>query len=100
MEPTLTRTRAVQTRLSDNEAAALERLAYQEGCTVAYFLRRVILKQILVPSDGSNGSVVEPSGVLAAGSEAYSDSVEAELSGPVEQMLSPGAGEVGNSDEG
>lgn len=63
MEPTLTRNRAVQTRLSETEADALERLAYQEGCTVAYFLRRVILKQILLPSGGSNGSHVERDGV-------------------------------------
>lgn len=67
MEPTLTRNRAVQTRLSEVEADALERLAYQEGCTVAYFLRRVILKQILLPSGGSNGSILEQSGVTGAG---------------------------------
>lgn len=60
---TLGKTRAIQTRVTDQEGERLDRIALIEGCSVADLARRA-LRQVfpqvfLLPIDGTNGADVE-----------------------------------------
>jgi len=60
---TLGRTRAIQTRVTEEEGERLDRIAQMEGCSVADLgrraLRQVFPQAFLLPIAGTNGAVVE-----------------------------------------
>lgn len=60
---TLGKTRAIQTRVTEEEGERLDRIAHIEGCSVADLgrraLRQVFPQAFLLPIDGTNGADVE-----------------------------------------
>jgi predicted DNA-binding protein len=54
-------TELVQTRLTDEQSATLEKLADAEGLTVASYVRRIILKEINFAETGIDGWPVKES---------------------------------------
>ena len=57
------KTRAIQTRVTEIEGERLDKIAQIEGCSVSYLaqraLRQLFPQAFLLPTDGTNGAVME-----------------------------------------